>query len=231
MNSNARILFFKATQLGLFGVSAPVKGYVNKKTGKPVAPYTGIRHHALQKPDHPLGESVAIAHNAASPAAPEPQPVPLFTGDTQAQPLSLDPNTNHGSNRYLLHGGLLHIYSNPFMRFIGYRLTGADRSISKHIEGAIRPGNNGRLAFHYNLKAATPGVAFIELEPDPATVDYQRGYNDAAARNLRTFPKAVNKQSAAYQDGYSAAIGKITEGEPDRDVADWVKEQRKRLQP
>ena len=88
---NAVFLFFskanvlaKAEQFGLFGTMTPVKGYVNKKTGKPVAPYTGLRRRKLS---HPLsgnlfahaGDEVASSHiqtekvkKPRKPAAPKP---------------------------------------------------------------------------------------------------------------------------------------------------------------
>ena len=93
---NAVFLFFsKAEQFGLFGTMTPVKGYVSRKTGKLVSPYTGLRHRALKKPDHPLsgnlfghaGDEVASSHiqpepvkvkKPRKPAAPSPEKLDAF---------------------------------------------------------------------------------------------------------------------------------------------------------
>ena len=97
---NAVFLFFskadvlaKAEQFGLFGTMTPVKGYVNKKTGKLVSPYTGLRRRALKKPDHPLSgnlfghaaDEVASSHiqpekvkAPRKPAAPSPEKLDAF---------------------------------------------------------------------------------------------------------------------------------------------------------
>ena len=53
MNASARILFFKAEQLGLFGVSTPVKGYVSKKTGKRIAPLPAFATKPSKSPSIP----------------------------------------------------------------------------------------------------------------------------------------------------------------------------------
>ena len=80
MNLNAFILFFKAEPFGLFGVPTPVKGYVNQRTGKLIAPYTGIRHQKLQKPDHPISDHLfahALDEVASSHVQPEAAPKTL----------------------------------------------------------------------------------------------------------------------------------------------------------
>ncbi len=75
MNPSAPILFFKAEPFGLFGVPTPVKGYVNQRAGKLIAPYTGIRHQKLQKPDHPISDHL-FAHAPDVVASSHVQPAP-----------------------------------------------------------------------------------------------------------------------------------------------------------
>ena len=71
---NAVFLFFlKAEQFGLFGTMTPVKGYVNKKTGKPVAPYTGLRRRKLS---HPISGNL-FGHAADEVASSHIQPEPV----------------------------------------------------------------------------------------------------------------------------------------------------------
>lgn len=75
------ILFCKADPFVRFGAPSTVSGYVNPKTGKLVAPYTGIRHRKLQKPDHPLSghlfaqadPSVASRHVQPAPETAKPR--------------------------------------------------------------------------------------------------------------------------------------------------------------
>lgn len=85
MNTAPLILFFKAEQFGLFNAPVTVQGHT--RNGKFVAPYTGVRRHKLQKPNHPISGHLfaqAPATVTSSPVPPEAAQPPMDSIARQA---------------------------------------------------------------------------------------------------------------------------------------------------